>query len=116
MNELLDRWLRIPSVRAEEIPGAPFGEETRKMLTVALNDAKAMGFDVRDFDGYAGDVRMGPEGQDPLGILAHLDVVPAGDGWDTDPFEPVVKDAACTPAAPGTTRAPPWRRCWPCWP
>ena len=25
MNELLDRWLRIPSVRAEEIPGAPFG-------------------------------------------------------------------------------------------
>ena len=51
MNELLDRWLRIPSVRAEEIPGAPFGEETRKMLTVALNDAKAMGFDVRDFDG-----------------------------------------------------------------
>ena len=26
MNELLDRWLRIPSVRTEGIPGAPFGE------------------------------------------------------------------------------------------
>ena len=92
MNELLDRWLRIPSVRTEGIPGAPFGEETRRMLTTALNDAKALGFETRDFDGYAGDVRMGPEGKDPLGILAHLDVVPAGDGWDTDPFEPVVKD------------------------
>ena len=44
MNELLDRWLRIPSVRTEGIPGAPFGEETRRMLTTALNDAKAMGF------------------------------------------------------------------------
>ena len=106
MNELLDRWLRIPSVRAEEIPGAPFGEETRKMLTVALNDAKAMGFDVRDFDGYAGDVRMGPEGQDPLGILAHLDVVPAGDGWDTDPFEPVVKDGRLYARGSGDDKGP----------
>ena len=35
MNELLDRWLRIPSVRAEEIPGAPFGEETPKVDTAA---------------------------------------------------------------------------------
>ncbi len=23
---------------------------------------------------------------------AHMDIVPAGDGWDSDPFEPVVKD------------------------
>ena len=76
------------------------------MLTVALNDAKAMGFDVRDFDGYAGDVRMGPEGQDPLGILAHLDVVPAGDGWDTDPFEPVVKDGRLYARGSGDDKGP----------
>ena len=25
-------------------------------------------------------------------VACHLDVVPAGDGWETDPFEPLVKD------------------------
>ena len=45
-----------------------------------------MGFETRNFDGYAGDVRMGPLGVDPLAILVHLDVVPAGDGWSMDPF------------------------------
>jgi succinyl-diaminopimelate desuccinylase len=32
------------------------------------------------------------EGEDVLGILAHLDVVPAGDGWKTDPFGADVAD------------------------
>ena len=27
-----------------------------------------------------------------LFMAAHLDIVPAGDGWDTDPFAPVLKD------------------------
>ena len=27
-----------------------------------------------------------------LFMAAHMDIVPAGDGWDTDPFEPTVKD------------------------
>ena len=85
---MVDRWLSIPSVRAEGKPGAPFGYECRMALDVALKDAEALGFDVRDFDGYAGDVRMGAIGVEPLGILGHLDVVPAGDGWKTDPFVP----------------------------
>src|SRR5699024_7345442 len=32
------------------------------------------------------------EGDEILGVLAHVDVVPVGTGWDTDPFDPVVKD------------------------
>lgn len=32
------------------------------------------------------------EGDEILGIFGHMDVVPAGDGWDTDPYEPVIKD------------------------
>lgn len=27
-----------------------------------------------------------------LGFLGHCDVVPAGDGWDSDPFEPIIQD------------------------
>ncbi len=86
MTKTLRRWIQIPSVKGEPAPGAPFGAEVRRALDVALEDAKAMGFEVRNFDGYAGDVRMGPLGVEPLAILAHLDVVPAGDGWKVDPF------------------------------
>ena len=86
MTETLRRWVRIPSVKSEPQPGAPFGAEVRRALDTALADAKAMGFETRNIDGYAGDVRMGPLGVNPLAILAHLDVVPAGDGWKTDPF------------------------------
>ncbi len=88
-EELVDtlrRWIAIPSVKANPEPGAPFGKEVRRSLDMALADAKRLGFQVRDIDGYAGDVRMGPLGADPLGILVHLDVVPAGDGWEMDPF------------------------------
>jgi len=31
-------------------------------------------------------------GSPVLGVVAHLDTVPAGEGWRTDPFEAVVKD------------------------
>ena len=86
MTQTLTRWIRIPSVKSAPESGAPFGREVRRALDAALADAKAMGFETRNFDGYAGDVRMGPLGVEPLAILAHLDVVPAGDGWQVDPF------------------------------
>ncbi|MCI5955529.1 MAG: Sapep family Mn(2+)-dependent dipeptidase, partial [Clostridiales bacterium] len=86
MTQTLTRWIRIPSVKGAPEPGAPFGPEVRRALDTALADAEAMGFETRNFDGYAGDVRMGPLGVEPLAILAHLDVVPAGDGWQVDPF------------------------------
>ena len=31
-------------------------------------------------------------GDELLGVLGHVDVVPAGTGWYTDPFGPVIKD------------------------
>lgn len=87
--EMLSRWLRVPSVKGEAAPGAPFGKEVRDMLDVAMADCEAMGFPVRDFDGYACDATLGSDDQEKIAVLAHLDVVPAGDGWLTDPFEPV---------------------------
>ena len=82
---MLTKWIQVPSVKDEPAPGAPFGREVRRMLDMALSDAAAMGFPVRNIDGYAGDITLG-EGADPIAVLAHLDVVPAGDGWDGDPF------------------------------
>ncbi len=83
--QTLQKWVRINSVKGEPAEKAPFGQAVRHMLDVALSDCKELGFEVRDIDGYAGDAQMG-QGEDVLGILAHLDIVPAGDGWKTDPF------------------------------
>ena len=92
MTATLARWIQIPSVKGDPAPGAPFGVEVRRALDAALADAAAMGFEVRNFDGYAGDVRMGPLGVDPIAILAHLDVVPTGDGWERDPYGAQIAD------------------------
>ena len=74
----IQKWVSVPSVKAEPAgENAPFGTETRRMLDMALEDAKSFGFAVRDIDGYAGDVSFG-EGPETMGMLAHLDVVPAG--------------------------------------
>lgn len=89
--ETLASWIRVPSVKAEPEGDAPFGAEVKRALNTALNDAKAMGFETRNFDNYAGDARMGRLGVDPLGILVHLDVVPTGDGWAVDPFGAVIE-------------------------
>jgi len=44
-----------------------------------------------ELDGYVGWAEYG-EGENCIAALCHLDVVPAGDGWLTDPFELVQKD------------------------
>ena len=81
----LQAWVRIPSVQGEPEDGAPFGREVRHMLDAAEADAKAMGFPVRDFDGYACDITLGDR-PEMIAVLGHLDVVPAGDGWNHPPF------------------------------
>ncbi|MEA4903097.1 dipeptidase PepV [Desulfitobacterium sp.] len=63
---------------------APFGPGIRNCLEWTLKLGEKLGFTVRNFEGYAGQIEMG-EGE-LLGILGHLDVVPAGDGWSVPPF------------------------------
>lgn len=86
MIETLRRWIAVPSLKAPAEENAPFGPAVAQALSLALGDAKALGFETRNVDFYAGDVRMGPLGVDPLAILVHLDIVPVGDGWTVDPF------------------------------
>ena len=86
MIETLQRWLRIPSVRAERsADNAPFGAEIRRALDTAMADIKRLGMEPRDVDGYCCDAEIG-EGDEVVAVLAHLDVVPEGDGWDHDPY------------------------------
>lgn len=79
--------IRIDSVRDDEsaAEGAPFGKGCRAALDYMLQLAKCDGFETCDYDGYAGVISYG-HGDESVGVLAHLDIVPIGDGWTKDPF------------------------------
>ena len=79
--------IAIPSIEDKEhaSENAPFGPGCRKALDYMLALGKKEGFEVKDYNGYAGVITYGT-GEESVGVLAHLDVVPLGDGWTRDPF------------------------------
>ncbi len=91
MIQSLEELVSIPSVinleNARE--GAPFGMEIRSALDGLLKLAGELGFETRDYDGYAAAVDFGTEGKE-VGILSHIDVVPPGNGWSKNPFVPEI--------------------------
>ena len=74
MIETLQRWIRVPSVRAERsADNAPFGENVRRALDTAMADLKRLGMEPRDVDGYCCDTEIG-QGDE---VIARA--LPAGD-------------------------------------
>ncbi len=70
---------------------APFGEKVRKALDWMLAKGQLDGFEITDYDGYAGVLSFGDQPQS-IGILGHLDVVPAQGDWFQAPFNPFIKE------------------------
>ncbi len=83
---------RIPSVAGEPAENAPYGEGPAKALAAAMEMCRGYGFAVTNYDWHVAAADLGPAEGRSLDMLAHLDVVGEGDGWDSDPYEPVVKD------------------------
>ena len=77
--------VKHPSKRGDALPGKPFGEGPAAALAEALSIAERMDFRTKNLDNYCGYAEIG-EGDDIIGLVAHLDVVPEGDGWKSDPF------------------------------
>ncbi|CAJ1228422.1 dipeptidase PepV [Levilactobacillus zymae] len=69
----------------------PLGPGPAKALIAFLDLAKRDGFMVKNLDNLVGYVEYGT-GDQTLAILGHADVMPAGKGWATDPFELTAKD------------------------
>ena len=80
------------TVREEAFPNAPFGKTNRECLTRTLDIGKELGFDTFDCEGYAGHIEYKGTGAELVGVLGHLDIVPAGDGWTYPPFACEVHD------------------------
>lgn len=69
----------------------PLGPGPAKALQQMLSIAERDGFTTKNVENVAGRIEFG-EGSETLGVLAHMDVVPAGDGWNTNPYEPEIID------------------------
>ena len=83
MLKELGRLIKYPSVTGTEA--------TKGVLEEALKICDELGFKTKNLDGRIGYAEIG-EGEEIIGILCHLDVVPVGTGWETDPFELIEKD------------------------
>ena len=91
--DTLKELVRIPSVRGQSQSGAPFGSECARVLEFSEELYRKNGFatELDQNGGYL--LSFYGEGKRSIGIFAHADVVPAGDGWIyTDPFEPLEKN------------------------
>ena len=105
MIEDLKSLIRIPSEKQAAEPGKPFGAPAAEALAQGIEILEKYGFAVTNYDNYAIAADFNQE-EKGLDILAHLDVVPAGEGWqETDPFTPrSSKKEKCSAAEPQTTK------------
>lgn len=86
--------LGIKSIKDEVTASdvAPFGIGNKQALEFMLKIAQRDGFTTCNVDNVAGHIEWG-QGDEIIGVIGHLDVVPAEDNWSvTQPFKPLIKD------------------------
>ncbi|HOI47053.1 MAG TPA: dipeptidase PepV [Bacilli bacterium] len=85
--------LQIKSVLDEssKTEHAPLGQGIQTALEYMLELGRKEGFVVENVDNLAGHIEYG-DGDEIIGILCHLDVVPEGDGWMYPPYSATIKD------------------------
>ncbi|MFK2824714.1 dipeptidase PepV [Bacillus sp. B190/17] len=89
----LQSLIAIPSVLDEEhaSPAAPLGEGVKAALDFMLDLGEKDGFIGKNIDNLAGHLEFG-SGEELIGVLCHVDVVPEGDGWTVEPFGGEIRD------------------------
>lgn len=86
MIEELKKLVSIESVAQPGEGDLPYGAGPAAALSYVLALCASFGFRTKNADGLYGYAEIG-SGEELIGILCHLDVVPAGEGWDYPPFE-----------------------------
>lgn len=87
MVSSLQQTIRFNTEKSSPADGAPFGANVKECLDYVLGLARSFGLDTFDCDGYAGHAEWKGMGSEVLGILGHLDVVPAkAEEWIYPPY------------------------------
>ncbi len=86
------RLIQIPSVYENSTDSnMPFGKNVNKALNYMLSLGEDLGFRTKNIDGYCGYIEFG-QGEELIGIVGHLDVVPEGDNWTYEPFSGTIRE------------------------
>lgn len=72
-------------------PLAPFGANVAAALDYALGVGEKLGMQTKNLEGYAGFTEYGA-GDEMIGVLVHVDIVPEGDGWKYPPYGGEIHD------------------------
>lgn len=87
MLEALRSIIEIDSVAGIEVSEKhPYGKKSAIALEKTLQLCEALGMKTVNRNGVIGWAEIG-EGDEMVGVLGHLDVVPAGEGWKYPPYE-----------------------------
>lgn len=92
INSICDL-ITYPSISIENTKSRfPFGKNCSDALKYFLSLANSLGFKTKNVDGYCGWAEFG-EGDELIGIIGHLDIVPAKeDDWSSAPFIPTIEN------------------------
>ncbi len=83
--------IRKKSVKDSPKNVMPFGEDIHNCFTHTLNLCGEFGFKTKNIDNYGGHAEFG-HGEEVVGVLVHLDVVPEGDNWTYPPYGGEIHD------------------------
>ena len=86
-------------------PDYPFGKSVHDALCYALELSESLGFRVKNCNDMVGYAEYG-SGDDLIGVLVHLDIVPAGDNWSVDPFKGEIIDGKIYGRGAGDDKGP----------
>ena len=73
-------------------PEHPFGVRVTDCLNKALEIARGLGFETENVGNQIGIASWGPDTEDYIACVGHLDVVDVNGVWKTDPFVCTEKD------------------------
>lgn len=83
--------IAIESVGADPVGKYVFGEGSAKAIDKMLEIGGGYGFATENHDYYCASVVYGNK-EEELGMVAHVDVVPAGEGWSYPPYQLTVEN------------------------
>lgn len=79
--------MQIESVKGLPKRDAPFGKGPKEALEAIVPIIKKCGFKASIVNNSMAYAQWGEDNEDYIGIIDHLDVVPAGDKWDFNPWD-----------------------------